>query len=45
MVGAASALVGMALLLAISLDYPFSGDISVSNAPYAQSALLLDSGG
>lgn len=36
MIGAASALVGLALLVALSLDYPFSGEIAVSNAPFTQ---------
>lgn len=45
MIGAASTLIGIALLLAVSLDYPYSGTISVSSAPFKESALLLLSGG
>jgi hypothetical protein len=36
MIGAASALVGLALLVALSLDFPFSGEIDVSKAPFTQ---------
>ena len=45
MIGAASALVGIALLVAIQLDYPYSGSISVSNQPFRTSTLVLLSGG
>jgi hypothetical protein len=45
MIGAASTLVGLALLVAISLDYPYSGGITVSSAPFKLSNLLLLSGG
>jgi len=33
---AASAFVGFALLVALVLDYPFSGTVAVSNAPFAE---------
>jgi hypothetical protein len=45
MIGAASALVGLALLVAVQLDYPYSGNIAVSNAPFKTSTLVLLSGG
>ena len=45
MIGAACALVGVALLTALSLDFPFSGSISVSSDPFQTSTLLLLSGG
>ncbi|MBV8599826.1 MAG: DUF4239 domain-containing protein [Actinobacteria bacterium] len=35
-IAAASALVGMALLVALSLEYPFSGDVTVSKTPFSQ---------
>ena len=41
MIGAASALVGTAMLVAVMLDYPYSGGIAVSSAPFSTSALLL----
>jgi Protein of unknown function (DUF4239) len=44
MIGAASALVGIALLVSIQLDYPYSGSISVSSAPFKSSTLILLSG-
>jgi hypothetical protein len=44
MIGAASALVGMALLVAVQLDFPYSGTIAVSNAPFNPSTLVLLSG-
>lgn len=44
MIGAASALVGIALLVSVQLDYPYSGSISVSNAPFKASTLILLSG-
>lgn len=44
MIGAASALVGMALLVAVQLDYPYSGDIAVSKTPFNTSTLVLLSG-
>lgn len=44
MIGAASALVGTAMLVALMLDYPYSGSIAVSNAPFKESTLLLLSG-
>jgi hypothetical protein len=45
MIGAASALVGLALLVAVQLDFPYSGDIAVSSAPFKTSTLVLLSGG
>ncbi len=44
MIGAASTLVGLALLVAIQLDYPYSGSIAVSSAPFKTSTLVLLSG-
>lgn len=44
MIGAASALVGLALLVAVQLDFPYSGDIAVSSAPFKTSTLVLLSG-
>jgi len=44
MIGAASALVGMAMLVALMLDYPYSGSIAVSKAPFDTPTLLLLSG-
>jgi hypothetical protein len=44
MIGAASALVGIALLVAVQLDYPYSGSIAVSSAPFKTSTLVLLSG-
>jgi hypothetical protein len=45
MIGAASALIGTAMLVALVLDYPYSGGISVSSAPFRQAALALLGGG
>jgi uncharacterized protein DUF4239 len=45
MIGAASALIGTAMLVALVLDYPYSGDIAVSSAPFKTSALFLLAGG
>lgn len=45
MIGAASALVGTAMLVALVLDYPYSGGISVSSAPFREAALALLAGG
>ena len=45
MIGAASALVGVAMLVAVQLDYPYSGSIAVSSAPFKASTLTLLSGG
>jgi hypothetical protein len=45
MIGAASALVGTALLVALVLDYPYSGAVAVSSAPFKASSLLLLAGG
>ena len=44
MIGAASALVGLAMLTALMLDYPYSGAITVSSAPFKAATLLLLSG-
>lgn len=44
MIGAASALVGIALLVAVQLDYPYSGSVAVSNAPFQSATLNLLSG-
>ena len=44
MIGAASALVGTAMLVALMLDYPYSGSIAVSSAPFKAATLLLLSG-
>lgn len=44
MIGAASILVGTAMLVALMLDYPYSGSISVSSAPFNAASLLLLSG-
>lgn len=44
MIGAASILVGTAMLVALMLDYPYSGSISVSSAPFKAATLLLLSG-
>jgi uncharacterized protein DUF4239 len=40
MIGAASVLVGLALLVATQLDYPYSGSIAVSSAPFKSSTLV-----
>lgn len=45
MIGAASALVGTAMLVAMMLDYPYSGSIAVSSAPFKVATLVLLSGG
>jgi hypothetical protein len=37
-------LVGTAMLVALMLDYPYSGSITVSSAPFKASTLLLLSG-
>jgi hypothetical protein len=44
MIGAASALVGTAMLVALMLDYPYSGSIAVPSTPFKISTLLLLSG-
>lgn len=44
MIGAASALVGLALLVAVQLDYPYSGNVAVSSTPFETSTLALLSG-
>ncbi|MFD4656399.1 DUF4239 domain-containing protein [Kitasatospora sp. NPDC058444] len=38
-VGSVSALIGFSLLLVLVLDRPFAGDLSVSSAPFKESAL------
>jgi Protein of unknown function (DUF4239) len=45
MIAAASALIGTAMLVALVLDYPYSGEIAVSSAPFKASALFLLAGG
>ncbi|HEY4413414.1 MAG TPA: hypothetical protein VGN06_10485 [Gaiellaceae bacterium] len=45
MIGAAAALIGTAMLVALVLDYPYSGAIAVSNASFKASSLLLLAGG
>jgi hypothetical protein len=45
MIGAASALVGTAMLVALMLDYPYSGSIAVPSAPFKVATLVLLSGG
>jgi hypothetical protein len=45
MIGAASALVGMAMLVALMLDYPYSGSIAVDSSPFKVATLVLLSGG
>ena len=45
MIGAAAALVGTAMLVALVLDYPYSGGVAVSSAPFKESALFLLAGG
>jgi hypothetical protein len=45
MIGAASALIGTALLVAMMLDYPYSGSIAVPSAPFKVATLVLLSGG
>jgi hypothetical protein len=44
MIGFASALVGIALLVATQLDFPYSGTIAVSSAPFKAATLVLLSG-
>jgi hypothetical protein len=44
MIGAASALVGTAMLVALMLDYPYSGSIAVPSAPFKVATLVLLSG-
>ena len=44
MICAASILVGTAMFVALGLDYPYSGGIAISNAPFSQSTLHLLSG-
>lgn len=41
MIGAAAVLVGTAMLVALMLDFPYSGSIAVSSAPFNTQALLL----
>lgn len=45
MIGAASLLIGTAMLVALVLDYPYSGSVAVSSAPFATKSLLLLAGG
>jgi hypothetical protein len=45
MIGASSVLVGTAMFVALSLDYPYSGGIAVSSAPFKAASLLLLAGG
>jgi hypothetical protein len=45
MIGAASALIGTAMLVALILDFPYSGAIAVSSAPFKTASLLLLAGG
>lgn len=45
MIGAVSALVGTAMLVALVFDYPYSGGISVSSAAFRETALALLGGG
>jgi hypothetical protein len=45
MIGAASALVGTAMLVALMLDYPYSGSIAVPSAPFKVATLVLLAGG
>jgi hypothetical protein len=45
MIGAASALIGTAMLVAMMLDYPYSGSIAVPSAPFKVATLVLLSGG
>lgn len=45
MIGAASTLVGTAMLVALVLDYPYSGSVAVSSGPFATKSLLLLAGG
>jgi len=45
MIGAASTLVGTAMLVALVLDHPYSGSVAVSSAPFAAKSLLLLAGG
>ena len=44
MIGLASAMVGLAMLVALMLDYPYSGSIAVSSAPFREATLILLSG-
>ena len=44
MIGATSVLVGTAMFVALGLDYPYSGSIAVSSAPFKVATLLLLSG-
>ena len=44
MIGGAATLVGTALLVALMLDYPYSGSVAVSSAPFATARLLLLAG-
>lgn len=45
MIGGAATLVATALLVTLMLDYPYSGSVAVSSAPFRASTLLLLAGG
>lgn len=45
MIAAASALIGTAMLVALVLDYPYSGAVAVSSEPFKTASLLLLAGG
>jgi hypothetical protein len=45
MIGLAATLVGTAMLVALMLDFPYSGSIAVSSQPFSPVTLLLLSGG
>lgn len=45
MIGLAAVLVGTAMLVALMLDFPYSGGIAVSSQPFAPETLLILSGG
>jgi Protein of unknown function (DUF4239) len=44
MIGAASAMIGIALLVALALDYPYSGGITISRAPFRPTTIVMLSG-
>lgn len=45
MIGCAAALIAIGLLVAIELDYPYSGSVSISSAPFSASELRALSAG
>lgn len=45
MIGLAAVLVGTAMLVALMLDFPYSGSVAVSSQPFAPETLLILSGG